>query len=718
MIEIQDVIKKIQAYHPNANIDLINKAYDYSAKAHDGQKRKSGHPYLIHPLEVADILADMHLDVDSIVSGILHDTIEDTQATKEEIEELFGHDIAEIVDGVTKLSKIHFNTQEDRQAESFRKMLIAMSHDIRVLLIKLADRLNNMRTLQFMREEKQMLIARETLEIYSPLANRLGIQWMKSELEDLSFRFLKPNIYSQIEKKLSGLRKIKEDYIDRVILAIQEQIKETKLKVNFSGRIKHIYSVYQKMERQEITFEQVNDIIAFRVITTNIESCYEILGILHSLWKPVPGRFKDYIAMPKPNNYQSLHTTVICLEGQRVEFQIRTEKMHHIAESGIAAHWEYKDDGSLDVKSKDTFNWLRELIDWENELDDSIEFMDTVKNDLFSSEIFIFTPNGDVKPLPFGATPIDFAYSIHSDVGHHCTGAKVNGQMVPLSYKLNSGDEVEIITSPHRHPSKDWLEIAISSRARARIRQYLKQEQRNKSVILGKKIFEQECRQFDISASKTLKSKKFKELLTKRSIADEKALYSSIAYGKIATKDLLEVIYPEKIKEKEEGKASDNIIKKIFKKVSMKNREIITVDGLDGILINFAKCCSPIPGDRIVGFITRGRGVTIHRVVCSKVPEVDTNRRVKASWNQEKDLTRLARITLTTINEPGMLAKISHSISQKKVNITKVVVRTTKDQKAVMFLNIDVSSVKELNAVMKDLQKIKGVIDVERNMGA
>lgn len=716
MLKLEDVIAKIQVYNPKADVDFIKKAYAFCAKKHEGQKRKSGQPYIVHPLEVASILADMHLDVPSIVAGILHDTIEDTECTREEIAKLFGEDIAALVDGVTKLSKLQFNSQQDRQAENFRKMIVAMSQDIRVILIKLADRLNNLRTLQFMTEEKQMRIAQETLDIYSPIANRLGIQWIKAQLEDLSIRFLKPNIYKQLEKKLDHLKSSKENYMERVEKTVKEHFKSSLHHFEIKGRMKHLYSIYQKMERHNVALEQIYDIYAFRILTTSVEECYEALGLIHSLWKPVPGRFKDYLAMPKANNYQSLHTTVICLDGERVEFQIRTFEMNEINEKGIAAHWKYKEAGPIDMKAETTFRWLRQLVNWQNELTDSIEFMDTVKLDLIGAEIYVFTPKGDVRALPHDATPIDFAFSIHSAVGDHCSGAKVNGRLVPLTSILQNGDQVEILTSAQSHPTRDWLKVARSSKAKAKIRQFIKLEQKEKSVHLGKNIFHEECRRYGVTPDHFMKEQSFKDYLEKKGVADEESFYSSVAYGKVSLTQIFSLLGHAE-KPQEETKKKEGIIRKIFKKVSQKNKDAVSVDGIDDVLMTYGKCCLPLPGDSLVGFITRGRGVTLHRVECTKVPGIDVERRVNAQWDSKAKVTRTARLSITCEDKPGMLAAITQAISEEKVNITRALVRTTKDKKALIHLDVTVAHVNELHAVMKEVEKISGVIAVERQMG-
>lgn len=717
MLKLDDIIDRIHQYHPHADVDLLARAYAFAVKAHEGQWRKSGQPYVVHPLEVAAILADMKLDMDSVAAGMLHDTIEDTGVTRDDIAKAFGEEIANLVEGVTKLSKLQFHNQQDRQAENFRKMLLAMAKDIRVILIKLADRLNNLKTLQFMSEEKQVTIATETLDIYAPLANRLGIEWMKAQLEDLSFRFLKPAIYQQIEKKLTHLAKSRGDYMEKVQEMVRHHFKGSIENFDISGRMKHFYSIYQKMERSEISFEQVFDVFAFRILTDSVEECYEALGLIHSLWKPIPGRFKDYIAMPKANHYQSLHTTVICLDGQRVEFQIRTYQMNEINENGIASHWKYKEGGVIDMKDEATFRWLRQLVNWQDELTDSIEFLDTVKLDLFASEIYVFTPKGDVRALPHGATAIDFAYSIHSDVGNHCSGARINGRIMPLGTPLSNGDQVEIMTLPQARPSRDWIEMAISSRAKAKIRQYIKQEQREKSVRLGKNLFENECDRHHISPDLFLKNEEVTAYLSKKGIVGKDQLFAALAYGKVSMTRLFELIgkaiMPPSSPDQEDG----GIIKRIFRKVSARERDVVKVDGLDDVLMTYGKCCLPLPGDAIVGFITRGRGVTLHRVECSTVPSIDVERRVNAVWNKNARAAKTARLGITCEDQTGMLAGIAQVISEKKINITRALVRTTRDKKALISLDVTVSHLSELLGIMKEVEKVKGVISVDRRLG-
>ncbi|HZH03189.1 MAG TPA: bifunctional (p)ppGpp synthetase/guanosine-3',5'-bis(diphosphate) 3'-pyrophosphohydrolase, partial [Myxococcaceae bacterium] len=546
MIRLNDILQKVAAYHPDPDLDILKKAYVYSAKVHQGQLRSSGEPYLVHPLEVAGILSQLKLDEASIVTGLLHDTIEDTLATFEELTELFGSEVAQLVDGVTKLSKFSASaslSQEEKQAENFRKMIIAMARDIRVILVKLADRTHNMRTLEYMKEEKQVRIAQETLDIYAPLANRLGISWIKSELEDLSLRYLKPQEYADLQSKVGRRKKEREKYVDDVVKLIESKLKERNLQGQVQGRFKHLYSIYKKMKSQGIDFDQIHDIIAFRILMPTVPSCYEALGLIHQLWKPVPGRFKDFIAIPKPNMYQSLHTTVIGPLGERVEVQIRTEEMHKIAEEGIAAHWAYKE-GKVISKDDEKFAWLRQLMEWQQDLKDPKEFLETVKVDLFTDEVFVFTPKGDVRSLPRGATPVDFAYAIHSDVGSRCVGAKVNGKIVPLRYKLKNGDTVEVLTSPQAHPSKDWLTFVKTSRAQQRIRAYIKEQQREKSLQLGRELTEREFRRASLNLNKMIKGGDLTTLVQEMGFRTEDDLLVAVGYGKVDPHQLVQKLTP------------------------------------------------------------------------------------------------------------------------------------------------------------------------------
>ncbi|HZA49330.1 MAG TPA: bifunctional (p)ppGpp synthetase/guanosine-3',5'-bis(diphosphate) 3'-pyrophosphohydrolase, partial [Myxococcaceae bacterium] len=646
MIRLNDILQRVVAYHPDPDLDILKKAYVYSAKVHQGQLRKSGEPYLVHPLEVGGILAQLKLDEASIVAGLLHDTIEDTLATSEELTELFGTEVATLVDGVTKLSKFSASaslSQEEKQAENFRKMIIAMAQDIRVILVKLADRTHNMRTLDFMSTEKQQRIAQETLDIYAPLANRLGISWIKTELEDQALKYLRPAEYAEISEKLAKRRKEREKYIDDVVALIEAQLSERNIEGRVQGRFKHLYSIWKKMKAQGLDFEQVQDIIAFRLVMRTIPSCYEALGLIHQLWKPVPGRFKDFIAIPKPNMYQSLHTTVIGPLGERIEVQIRTEEMHKVAEEGIAAHWAYKEGkgGTAIRKDDEKFAWLRQLMEWQQDLKDPKEFLDTVKVDLFTDEVFVFTPKGDVKSLPRGATPVDFAYAIHSDIGSRCVGAKVNGKIVPLRYKLKNGDTVEVLTSPNAHPSKDWLTFVKTSRAQQRIRGYIKQQQRDKSMQLGRELIDREFRRVGLNFNRMLKAGDLKQHANDLGYRSEDDMLAAVGYGKVAPHQLIQKIAPEKVAGNEPREAPANgvngsgvmpslsrVTEVARRLVGRQTRGGVQIGGVDDVLVRFGRCCNPVPGDPIAGFITRGRGVTVHTVNCEKALATDPERRV------------------------------------------------------------------------------------------
>lgn len=732
MIRLNDILKRVASYHPEPDLDIIKKAYVYSAKVHQGQIRKSGEPYLVHPLEVAGILAQLNLDEASIVTGLLHDTIEDTLATLEELKELFGAEVARLVDGVTKLSKFSAApsmSQEEKQAENFRKMIIAMAEDIRVILVKLADRTHNMRTLEHMSPEKQSRIAQETLDIYAPLANRLGISWIKLELEDLSFKYLKPVEFSELEASVSRRKKEREKYIEDVVKLIESKLHEHGLTGKVTGRFKHLYSIHKKMKSQGIEFDQVHDIIAFRLLMPTLPSCYEALGLIHQLWKPVPGRFKDFIAIPKPNMYQSLHTTVIGPLSERVEVQIRTEEMHKIAEEGIAAHWAYKEGKSVVSKDDEKFAWLRQLMEWQKDLKDPKEFLETVKVDLFSDEVFVFTPKGDVRSLPRGATPVDFAYAIHSDVGGRCVGAKVNGKIVPLRYKLKNGDQVEVLTSPQAHPSKDWLTFVKTSRAQQRIRAYIKQQQRDKSVQLGRELLEKEFKRFSLNFNKMSKSGELKDVLTAFGFRLEEELLAGIGYGKIAPLQIVERILPEEkfVLKTEEAKNAPSVSGGIFstmglskvteaakKLVGQKPRGGVQIGGIDDVLVRFGRCCNPVPGDPIVGFITRGRGVTVHTDGCEKSLSTDPERRVEVSWDVRGDFRRPVTLRVLTADRPGLLAEISQAFSNKGVNISQANCRATGDDRAVNTFEVTIKDLKQLKDLIRTIESLHGVFSVER----
>ncbi len=714
MLRFNDILDRLLAYHPNADTDLLRKAYVFSAKVHMGQVRLSGEPYLSHPLEVAGILTQLRLDVAAVATGLLHDTVEDTLTTLEEIRDYFGEEIAHLVDGVTKISKISLRPSEKDQAENFRKMILAMVKDIRVVLIKLADRLHNMRTLQYHSDEKQREIAQETLDIYAPLAHRLGIDWIKTELEDLAFKHLHPDLYEEIQKKIARKEKERSRYIDEVKRILMKKLYENQIEGEVTGRLKQIYSIYQKMKDQNIDLDQVYDITAFRVIVNTIKECYDVLGIIHSLWKPIPGKFKDYIGLPKENMYQSLHTAVIGPYGERIEIQIRTWDMHKIAEEGIAAHWKYKEGKPLDEEDDKRFSWLRQLLEWQRDLKDDVEFIETVKVDLFPNEVYIFTPKGEVKVFPAGATPVDFAYSIHSDVGHHCVGAKVNGKLVPLKYELKSGDTVEIITSPNQRPSKDWLKFVKTSRAKTKIRQWFKTEEREKSIALGKEILEKELKKYDLPLAKLIKSGEMLKVALEFSFQDVDDLVAAVGYGKLTANQILgKILPPEKLEQKEEKE--EGRLKGLLRKIRRTGgRDAILIKGIDNVMVRYARCCNPVPGDKVVGFITRGRGVTIHTADCQNIMDDDPHRRVEVEWDSTKEYTYPVRIRIYSEDKKGLLAEITSSISSNEANITNASVNTTEDHKAIGLFELQVNDLNHLNKVIKGIERIKGVYRVER----
>jgi GTP diphosphokinase / guanosine-3',5'-bis(diphosphate) 3'-diphosphatase len=716
LIRLEDILEEVHRYNPDSDLDLIKKAYVFSAKVHQGQTRRSGEPYLVHPLEVSHILAQMRLDAPSIATGLLHDTVEDTLTTLDEIEQIFGRPISRLVDGVTKLSKISFTSKEQRQAENFRKMFMAMAEDIRVILVKLADRLHNMRTLQHLSEEKQVRIAQETIDIYAPIAGRLGMQEVRIELENLCLKFLKPDVYRSLTEKLEELEKKSGRFITEVRESLAKKMEEYGIRADIQFRTKHVYSIYKKMEDQKIEFEQVYDLIAFRVIVQSLPQCYETLGLIHSLWKPVPGRFKDYIGMPKVNNYQSLHTTVIVPRGQRAEFQIRTKEMHQIAEWGIASHWRYKEGGEIDMKDEAKFRWVRQFLEWQKELSDPAEYLDTVKLDLFATDVYVFTPKGDIRELPTGSTPIDFAYAIHTEVGHHCVGARVNGKMVPLRYRLKSGDTVEVMTAADHCPSKDWLKLVQTSRAKAKIRQFIREEQREKAMALGRELLEGELERFGLRESKVLSGEAYEAFARERGIKSNDHLRALIGYGRISAHQVLAAVLPkEKLDELENAEPKKaSTIGNIFRKAFERPSGVVKVGGYDDMLVNLAKCCNPIPGDTIIGFITRGRGVTIHSTNCSKVLASDQARRVDASWNLKTKLPTATKIRVVCVDKPGLLADISQSISGEGVNISQATCRSIGDQKSLNTFEVGIKDLKHLHQLMKSLEKVKGVISVER----
>jgi GTP pyrophosphokinase len=722
-LRVQDLFAKVSAYHPAADLPLIQRTYDFAAKAHDGQLRRSGDPYVIHPLGVASVIAELKLDVSSICAGLLHDCVEDTSATTEEITKLFGPEIAFLVDGVTKLGKIPWSNKEERQAENFRKMLLAMARDIRVILIKLADRIDNMRTLGAMPSDKQERIARETMDIYAPLANRLGIQWIKVELEDLSFKYLYPKEYQEVLDKVSRYHREKQQHIDEVVQIIRRELAEAGVQCQVYGRVKHLWSVHQKMQKTQRDLDQLFDIIAFRVIVENVRQCYETLGVVHSKWTPIPGRFKDFIALPKPNTYQSLHTSVIGPRGERMEVQIRTADMHKVAEEGIAAHWRYKEGRPFAVDSKDDkdqkrFAWLRQLMEFQRDLKDPTEFIESVKMDMFADEVYVFTPKGDVKALPKGAIPIDLAYAIHTEVGNHCSGARVNGLIVPLRYTLRNGDTVEIITSPNQKPNKDWLKYVATSSAKAKIRNYMRTAERDKSKTMGKELLERELRKYGLAYGKLQKAGDLQKATDTLKLQSEDDLLISIGYGKVLPTDVIDVVVPEdKRKIIEEPPPSNPITQlatSLIKRVTGRHHVGIKVAGEEDVLVRFGKCCSPVFGDPIVGFITRGRGVTVHTLGCQKAVDQDPDRRVEVEWDGKSKTPRPVSIQVVCADKPGLLAALSQSFNQLGVNISQANCRSVDDNRAVNTFQFAVSDVEQLRTVIRALQRISGVYSVTR----
>jgi GTP pyrophosphokinase len=714
MLRFNDILERLTSYNPNADTDLLRKAYVFSAKVHLGQVRLSGEPYLNHPLEVAGILTQLRLDVASVATGLLHDTVEDTLTSLKEVRENFGEEIAQLVDGVTKISQISLQSSEDGQAENFRKMILAMVKDIRVILVKLADRLHNMRTLKYHSPEKQAEIAQETLDIYAPLANRLGIDWIKSDLQDLAFQYLHPDIYEEIRRKIAKKEKERLRYVDEVKRTLMKRLYENHIEGEVTGRLKQIYSIYLKMKGQNIDFDQVYDITAFRVVVHTIKDCYDVLGIIHSILKPIPGKFKDYIGLPKENMYQALHTSVIGPYGERIEIQIRTHEMHEIAEEGIAAHWKYKEGKALGEVDDKRFTWLRQLLEWQRDLKDDAEFIESVKVDLFPHEVYVFTPKGAVKQFPVGATPVDFAYSVHSDVGNHCSGAKVNGKIVPLRYELRSGDTVEIMTSPNQKPSKDWLKLVKTSRAKTKIRQWFTNEEREKSINLGKEILEKEFRKFSLQQTKLIKSGDLARVASEFSFQGVDDLIAAVGYGKVTANQIIGKILPQERLEQQREEQEEGRLKHLFKKITRGPKDALLIKGIDNVMVRYAGCCNPLPGDKVVGFITRGRGVTIHAADCQNAMDDDPNRKVEVEWDSTKEYSYPVRIRIYSDDKKGLLAEISTSISSNEANITNARVDTTEEKKAVSTFEMEIRDLNHLKKVIKALEKIKGVDRVER----
>ena len=718
---LQHLLEKIKKYNPTCNFSLIEKTYNFAVNAHQGQKRVSGEDYIIHPTAVAEILADLNMDNTTIAAGMLHDVVEDTKYSYSDIKEIFGEEIAMLVDGVTKLGKLEYRTKEEQQAENLRKMFIAMAKDIRVILIKLADRLHNLRTLKYMSPDKQFEKATETLEIYAPIAHRLGISKIKWEMEDLSLRYIDPERYYELVDKVAKKRQEREEYINYVINTLNEKNKEMGIEAQIEGRPKNFYSIYKKMYHQNKAFEQIFDLTAVRVIVDTVKDCYGVLGIVHTLWKPIPGRFKDYIAMPKPNMYQSLHTTVIGPNGEPFEVQIRTWEMHRTSEFGIAAHWKYKEGRTSQNEFDEKLKWLRQMLEWQNEVRDTKEFMETLKIDLVIDEVYVFTPKGDVIDLPVDSTPIDFAYKIHSAVGNKCVGAKINGKIVPLDYTLQNGDIVEIITSANSNgPSRDWLKIVKSSQAKNKIRQWFKKDKKEENIQKGKEQFEKEIKRLGYTPSQVLKNEWLEQTYKKFGLHSLDDLYASIGYGGLTLNQVTMKLKEEIRKnQKAEIKDEDQIEKQIAKSMSQKARRTdkgIKVKDIENALIRFSKCCNPVPGDEIIGYITKGRGVSIHRTDCPNAKDLlnEPERLIDVEWNIQSQVSYNADLQIRANDRQGLLAEVTSIINESKINIVSFYSRTSKDKVANINFILEINDIEQLNKLIRKFRRVEGVLDVFR----
>ncbi|MBI4952870.1 MAG: bifunctional (p)ppGpp synthetase/guanosine-3',5'-bis(diphosphate) 3'-pyrophosphohydrolase [Myxococcales bacterium] len=719
MQSVSELVSRLRSYQPAADVGLVEHAWHFAEAAHGPQLRKSGDPYFVHPARVAGIITDLRLDVASVCAALLHDVVEDTAVSQEALEAEFGTEIAFLVDGVTKLSKINFLSKQDRQAESFRKMIVAMARDIRVLVVKLCDRLDNMRTLEFMSPEGQERTARETMDIYAPLANRLGIARFKNEFQDLSFRWLAPDAHGELAERVAESEPQRQSHIEQVCRQLTQKLAQQGFAAEVQGRPKHLYSIHRKMQDRQCPFEQVYDIVAFRVVVESVAECYAALGVIHSMWTPVPGRFKDYIALPKPNMYQSLHTTVFGPGHQRIEVQIRTHEMHRVAEHGIAAVWKYKEgsSGGLDPKDAARFGWLRQLME-QTELKDPAEFLESVKVDLFQDEVYVFTPKGDVRAFPRGATPVDFAYSIHTEVGGRCAGARVNGSVVPLGYKLRNGDLVEVLPSPDQQPQKDWLDFVVTSRARAKIRAHLRTVQRERSLKLGRELLERDMQRGRMSLARLEKSTAENALVRQRfNVSRIEDLYVEIGYGKVDPKHVVDFLAPESETDRKSIPPSaikEGRFEALVRRVTGKSSHGILLKGVDDVLVRYTKCCNPLPGDEIVGFMSRGRGITVHRRTCPKAFEADPSRRVDISWDPKAKINRAVKVTVMTANRPGILATVGQTFHAQGINISEATCRAGDDGRATNTFTFQCSDLAQLRGVIRQLERVDGVMGVER----
>ena len=721
MIRFEDIYETVRRHHPGADLDILRKAYVFSAVEHKGQTRASGEPYLVHPLEVAAILADMRMDPACVAVGLLHDVLEDTLTEPDRIKEYFGPDVLHIVEGVTKISKIPFTTSEERQAETYRKMLLAMVDDIRVILVKLADRLHNMRTLQHLQDDRRVRIAAETLDIYAPLAGRLGMSKIKNELEDLAFQYLEPAAYQELVARVEAKRKAATEFIEKMKTTVTEKLKAAGIEATLEGRIKRLYSIHQKLRRQSIDLDQVYDFVALRILVNTIPDCYAALGVLHNQWRPVPGRIKDFIAMPRPNGYQSLHTSVIGEEGQPLEIQIRTRDMHRVAEEGIAAHWKYKEGRSGPDKDDQAFTWLRQLLEWQQEVKDPHEFLNSLKLDLYPEEVYCFTPGGEVKTLPRGASPIDFAYAVHTEVGHQCVGARVGGKMVPLRSKLKNGDIVEILTAAGHNPSRDWLTLVVTNKARAKIRHYLNVAEKQAALEIGKKHFERELKRYDLTLKKLLAEPAKVETLAQDLGVGTKLddLFAAVGYGKLSMRQVLQRLVPPEKLEAPPPPDKKRPLADAVKRLLRVGEAGVKVKGDNDLLIYRAKCCNPIMGEPIVGYITRGNGVSVHAQSCPNVKNLlyDPERRIAVEWDQAKKTGEPVydvRLSVEVEDRPGLLAAITAVLAGMNADIRNAEVRTFDDKTAAVELVLRIQDLKHLDKVVRSVRGVAGVLDVER----
>ena len=714
-MKLEDITKAVIKYHPKADLGVISDAYAYSAKAHLDQSRRCGAAYISHPLEVAFNLTRLKMDEQTIAAGLLHDTIEDTLATADELQKLFGQEIYHLVEGVTKISQIKFSSREESQAENYRKMILAMSEDIRVVLIKLADRAHNVKTLGSLSPDAQRRIARETLDIFVPIANRLGIGWMKDELENCAFMFLMPDEHETIRAELASGQNLRGVYVEKVRSLLENELMTAGVPGKVIGRSKHLYSIYKKMEQQKLDFKDLYDLAGVRVQTTSLKDCYAVLGLVHSLWKPIPGRFKDYIAMPKPNMYQSLHTAVIGPEGERVEVQIRTEEMHKVCEEGIAAHWQYKEDRkTINQPTDQQLTWVRHLIETQKDLKNPREFLNSFKVDLFSNEVYVFTPEGDVIALQRGSTPVDFSYAVHTDIGNHCSAAKVNGKMVPLRYRLKNGDQVEIKTSKNQKPNRDWLTFVKTSKARSKILNFISIREKEKSLSLGTELLQKKLLEYGVDSSEILKGKAFEETLHASGFGNFESLLRNIGLGKVSTNHFIEKLLPKEKVEDRRKQESDQI--RLKEKPPDLNGAINLKCFNDDVLLRVGKCCHPVPGDPIIGYLTRGRGITVRHIDCVSLQplEKESERLIEVDWDQSVKTIHPVRISIIANDRPGQLAEITQVLASCDINITLAHLRQGVNQRAYFEFFIEISNLEHLNRMFAEVKNIPGVIQAKR----